>query len=63
MLNRIDTVEIDASTQEVFIKDDFNIYVMYDSSLADMSVLEEEMLRIGTWYITKLEELYDSDVD
>lgn len=36
---------------------------MYEASMLDMSVLEEEMLRIGTWYVTKLEELYDGDVD
>jgi len=28
-----------------------------------MQVLEEEMLRIGSYFISKLEELYDTEVD
>lgn len=63
LLNRIDTIEIHEETQEVFVKDDFNIYILYECCLTDMQVLEEEMLRIGSYYISKLEELYDSEVD
>lgn len=63
LLNRIDHVEIDKNSQEVFIKDDFNVYVMYECALTDMQILEAEMLRVGSFYISKLEELYDSEVD
>ena len=36
MLNRIDHIEIDENTQEVFVKDDFGIYIMYECTLTDM---------------------------
>ena len=45
------------------MKDDFSIYIMYECSLTDMYVLEQELLRIGSFYISKLEELYDTEVD
>ena len=51
LMGRVDHVEIEG--KEVFIKDDFGVYVMYDCSLHDMKTLEEELLRIGTYYINK----------
>jgi hypothetical protein len=62
-LNRIDRIEIEEATQEVFVKDDFNIYVMYECSMTDMQVLEQEMLRVGSHFVSKMEELYDTEVD
>lgn len=62
-LNRIDHIEIDEARSEVYVKDDFSIYLMYECSLTDMQILEEELLRIGTYYITKLEDLYDTEID
>ena len=35
-LNRIDHIEIDEKRSEVFVKDDFGIYLMYECSLSDM---------------------------
>jgi len=32
-MGRIDKIELDESTQEVFVKDDFGIYVLYDCCL------------------------------
>lgn len=63
LLNRIDHIEIEEERQEVFVKDDFSIYIMYECTLTDMQVLEQELLRIGSFYISKLEELYDTEVD
>jgi hypothetical protein len=51
-LNRCDHIEIDKKSEEVFIKDDFNIYVMYECSMTDMQLLEEEIVKIGTYYIS-----------
>ena len=62
-LNRIDHIEIDEARSEVYVRDDFSIYLMYECSLTDMQILEEELLRIGTHYITKLEDLYDTEID
>jgi hypothetical protein len=36
---------------------------MYECSLADMQLLENEMLAVGSYYISRLEELYDTEVD
>lgn len=62
-LNRVDHIEIDEVTQEVFVHDDFKIYIMYECALSDMQMLENELLRVGSYYISKLEELFDSEVD
>ena len=35
-LNRVDHIEIDDAKMEVFIKDDFNIYIMNECALTDM---------------------------
>lgn len=59
----MDSIELDHETQEVFVKDDFGIHIMYECSLTDMRLLEQELLRIGSYYISKLEELYDSEID
>lgn len=60
-MGRIDAVEIDEKTQEVFIKDDFGIYIMYECVLQDMKDLEEEMLKIGSYYISKHEFLLNTE--
>lgn len=62
-LNRVDHIEIDEAKQEVHVRDDYNIYIMYECSLTDMQILELELLRIGSYFISKLEELYDTEVD
>ena len=62
-LNRVDNIEINEKRKEVFVRDDFNIYIMYDCAITDMRVLEQELLRVGSYYITRLEQLYDTEVD
>jgi hypothetical protein len=62
-LNRIDHIEIDKERNEVYVKDDFGIYIMYECTLSDMQILEYELLRIGSYYISKMEELFDNEVD
>jgi len=63
LLNRVDHIEIDQTRQEVFVKDDFSIYIMYDCTLVDMQSLEQELVRTGSYYITRMEELYDTETD
>lgn len=63
MLNRLDKIEIDEANKEVYVRDDFNIYILYECTLTDMQGLEEELLRIGSYFMARLEELYDSEVD
>ncbi len=58
-MGRIDHVEISEETQEVFVKDDLSIYIIYDCVLQDMSTLEEELCKIASYYINRAEVLID----
>lgn len=40
LICRIDSIELENETQEVFVKDDFGIHVMYECTLTDMRLLE-----------------------
>lgn len=53
LIGRIDNVEISESIQEVYLQDDFGIYIMYDCALQDMQDLENELLKYGSYYIAK----------
>ena len=58
-MGRIDFVEIDESLEEVYIKDDFGIYILYDCVLQDMKFLEDELCKVGSFYLHKSEVLID----
>ena len=58
-MGRIEFVEINENTGEVFIKDDFGIYIIYDCVLQDMKCLEEELIKVGSYFIQKGEVLLD----
>lgn len=62
-MGRIDTIEIDAKTKEVYIKDDFGVYIMYDCVLQDMKDLEEELLKVGSFFIGKHEALVNTEAE
>jgi hypothetical protein len=61
LMGRVDNVEIDLKNQEVYIKDDFGIYIMYDCTLSDMKELEDELLKIGSYYISRHEYLSNTE--
>lgn len=44
------------------MKDDFNINVMFDATFLDMRSIEQEMLKICSYYINKNEPLLDNDI-
>jgi hypothetical protein len=50
MMNRIDKA-VFTDKNEVYMKDDFGIYIIYDCVFEDMKTLEDEILRIGSFYI------------
>lgn len=58
-MGRIDFIEINEDEMEVYVKDDFGIYVVYDCVLQDMKVLEDELCRIASHYLNKTEVLLD----
>ena len=59
LMGRIDRVEIDEKLEEVYIKDDFGVYILYDCVLQDMKGLEDELIKIGSYYLSKSEVLQD----
>ena len=63
LLNRVDSVELNLDRQEVFIKDDFNVYIIYEATLFDMQAIEEELLRVGSFFISRTEDLLDTEFD
>ena len=61
LIGRIDHFEIDEDKGEVYVKDDYGVYIMYDCVLEDMGGMEEELLKIGAYYILKYEKLLDAE--
>lgn len=58
-MGRIEYVEINELQREVYIKDDFGIYIMYDCVLQDMKLLEIELCKVGSLYLHRSELLLD----
>jgi hypothetical protein len=58
-MGRIDFIEINEEAMEVYVKDDFGIYVVYDCVLQDMKHLETELSKIASHYLNKTEMLLD----
>ena len=44
------------------VKDDFGVHVLYDAAFVDMRSLETEMLKLGSFFINKLEPVVDTDI-
>lgn len=63
LMGRIDKIELDETLQEVYVKDDFGIYVLYDCCLQDMRVLEDNLCRIASYYLMNSEVLQDPHDD
>jgi hypothetical protein len=62
LMGRIEKIEIDESAKEVYIKDDFGLYIMYDCVLQDMTCLEKELVRIGSYFLHRAEVLQDPSI-
>ena len=63
LMGRVDHAEIFEKTREVYVKDDFGIYVLYECSMQDMRDLEDELLKIGSYYIAKHEYLVNTEIE
>ena len=46
LMGRIDKVELNEVKEEVYVKDDFGVYIIYDCVLQDMKCMEEELIKI-----------------
>lgn len=58
-IRRLDHANFNLEKQEILVKDDFDIYLMYDCAMTDMVELEKQLLWVGTYYIKKNETNYD----
>lgn len=59
-LGRADFVEF-TDNDEILIKDDFGIHIMYDCVETDMDLLKEEILLAGSFFIKNQEPLMDAE--
>lgn len=59
LMGRVDHIELDEVQEEVYVKDDFGVYILYDCVLQDMKGMEEELIKICSYYINKAEVLQD----
>jgi hypothetical protein len=57
LMGRIDRIELDEKLEEVYVQDDFGVYIMYDCVLQDMKGLEEELIKTASYYLSKTEVL------
>ena len=58
-LNRMDQFIVDEEAKEIYVQDDYGMYLMYDCSLEDMVQLDNELLKIGTYFVRKSESQFD----
>jgi hypothetical protein len=61
MMGRADHILIDEDREEIYVKDDYGIHIIYECVFEDMKGIEEELLKIGSFYISKYEDLIDTE--
>lgn len=59
-MGRTDHVEFN-NQDEILIKDDFGIHIMYDCVESDLEMIANEILLTGSYYIKKQEPLFDAE--
>lgn len=55
LLNKRDRVHVDFQTQEVYVTNEFGMRILYHEALNDMMQIEEELIKIGSYFINKYE--------
>ena len=50
-----DRLHIDYDTKEVYVTNEYGMRIVYYEALNDMTELEEELTKIGSYYINKYE--------
>ena len=46
----------------ILVKDDFGIYIIYDCAFLDVESLENEIVKIASFFINKIEPVLDRDL-
>lgn len=50
-----DRIHVDLNTKEIYVTNEYGMRIIYYESLSDLSELEEELIKIGSFYINKYE--------
>lgn len=61
-LGRIDKIWRDETNDVYLVTDDYGFNIMYDCTFGDMRAVEQEILKIISFYINKVEPMQDRDL-
>ena len=61
-MGRLDTISFDYQNEIFIVTDDYGFNLMYDCTFSDMRALEQELLKIVSFYINKVEPMTDKDL-
>ncbi len=57
-----DKWDIDQDHNDVVVTDDYGVKIIYQEALNDMLEIEEELIKVGTYYINQAESRVDLDI-
>ena len=57
-----DKWDIDQDHNDVIVTDDYGVKIIYQEALNDMLEIEEELIKVGTYYINQAESRVDLDI-
>ena len=61
-MGRIDKILHDESNDLYLVQDDYGFNIMYDCTFMDMRLVEQEVLKIVSFYINRVEPMQDRDL-
>lgn len=50
-----DRVVVDQATKQIFVLNEYGMKVVYEEAIQDLAELEEEMIKIGSFFINNYE--------
>lgn len=62
LMGRVDRIEEHPDSGLFVVTDDYGVNIMYDATFGDMRVVEQELLKIISFYINKVEPISDKDM-
>lgn len=62
LLGRVDKIVEHEQSKCFIVTDDYGVNVMYDSTFGDMRAVEQELLKIASFYINKIEPIAEIDL-
>lgn len=55
LLTMRDRLHVDFQTKEIYVTNEYGMRIIYHESLSDLAEIEEELVKIGSYYINKYE--------